>query len=102
VTSVIPFHDDPHWPQPLTRLKLKIKAGAHMSTYRIVFRIAAALAMILFFLMTYEPAHCQTRPPVHSLTTPKFAASHAVIPPASSIKSVNPSRRSRLAAIEDR
>jgi hypothetical protein len=32
-----------------------------MSPYRILFRIAAALALILFFLMTYEPARCQTR-----------------------------------------
>jgi hypothetical protein len=32
-----------------------------MSPYRILFRIAAALAFVLFFLMTYEPAHCQTR-----------------------------------------
>jgi hypothetical protein len=31
-----------------------------MSPYRILFRIAAALALILFFLMTYEPARCQT------------------------------------------
>jgi hypothetical protein len=31
-----------------------------MSPYRIIFRIAAALALILFFLMTYEPARCQT------------------------------------------
>ena len=73
-----------------------------MSPYRIIFRIAAALALILFFLMTYEPARCQPRPPAHSLTTPKFAASQAVIPPASSIKSVNPSRLNKLAAIEDR
>jgi hypothetical protein len=32
-----------------------------MSPYRILFRIAAALALILFFLMTYEPARCETR-----------------------------------------
>jgi hypothetical protein len=31
-----------------------------MSPFRIIFRIAAAVALILFFLMTYEPAHCQT------------------------------------------
>jgi hypothetical protein len=29
-----------------------------MSPYRILFRLAAALALILFFLMTYEPPHC--------------------------------------------
>ena len=27
---------------------------------RIVFRILALLALVLFFLMTYEPARCQT------------------------------------------
>jgi hypothetical protein len=32
-----------------------------MSPYLIIFRIAAALALILFFLMTYEPARCQTQ-----------------------------------------
>ena len=37
-----------------------------MSTYRILFRIAAALALILFFLMTYEPARCQTPTARHS------------------------------------
>jgi hypothetical protein len=29
-----------------------------MSPYHILFRIAAALALALFFLMTCEPAHC--------------------------------------------
>ena len=37
-----------------------------MSPYRILFRIAAALALILFFLMTYEPARCQTPTAMHS------------------------------------
>lgn len=39
-----------------------------MSPYRILFRIAAALALILFFLMTYEPARCQTPAPAPSST----------------------------------
>jgi hypothetical protein len=40
-----------------------------MSPYRILFRIAAALALILFFLMTYEPARCQTPAPAPTAQT---------------------------------
>jgi hypothetical protein len=40
-----------------------------MSPYRIIFRIAAALALILFFLMTYEPAPCQTSRSTPSVQT---------------------------------
>jgi hypothetical protein len=47
-----------------------------MSPYRILFRIAAALALILFFLMTYEPARCQTR----TATPTSFQASQPLIP----------------------
>jgi hypothetical protein len=40
-----------------------------MSPYRIIFRIAAALALIIFFLMTYEPARSQTPHSTPSLQT---------------------------------
>jgi hypothetical protein len=31
-----------------------------MTLSRLIFRIFAALVLILFFLVTYEPARCQT------------------------------------------
>jgi hypothetical protein len=40
-----------------------------MSLYRLIFRIFAALALVLFFLMTYEPARCQTLASTSSVQT---------------------------------